>query len=112
MVHSAHEDAALKRLSRKRWRQALALTAAMLIIYFGFILLTALAKPVMGMQLGTGLSVGILLGAIVIVSAFLLTGIYVRWANTHYDPELRAVRERLRIADEADAAAARPVGGR
>jgi uncharacterized membrane protein (DUF485 family) len=29
--------------------------------------------------------VGILLGALVIVVSWLLTWVYVRWANTHYD---------------------------
>lgn len=79
-----------------RWRRALLLTFLMLALYFGFILLTGLAKDFMGTQLVPGLSVGILLGALVIVIAFALTGIYVHWANAHYDPELRAVRERLK----------------
>ena len=70
------------------------LTAVMLFIYFGFILLTALAKPVMGTLVTEGLSLGILLGALVILAAFGLTGIYVHWANNHYDPELRAMRDR------------------
>ena len=87
----------LKRLKRARWRIALSLTAVMLVIYFGFILVTALDKAFMGRQLTEGLSVGILLGALVILAAFGLTGIYVYWANAHYDPELQAVRDRLKI---------------
>jgi uncharacterized membrane protein (DUF485 family) len=41
-----------------------------------------------------GLSVGILLGALVIVAAWVLIGIYVRWANRHYDTAVDALRER------------------
>jgi uncharacterized membrane protein (DUF485 family) len=41
-----------------------------------------------------GLSLGILLGALVIVAAWVLIWIYVRWANTHYDAAVDALRER------------------
>ncbi len=86
-------DAALRRLARIRWRVAILLTVVMLVVYFGFILLTALGKGFMGTPIGSGLSVGIVLGAVVIVTAFALTGVYVRWANTHYDPELRQIQK-------------------
>jgi uncharacterized membrane protein (DUF485 family) len=96
------DDAALRRLSRARWSRALALTGLMLIVYFGFVLLTAYDKPLMTRPLVPGLSVGILLGALVIVSAFVLTGVYVWWTNAHYDPGLRAVRDRRRAAAAAE----------
>lgn len=70
----------------------MALTAAIVAIYFGFILLIAYDKPLMGRLLRPGLSVGVLLGALVIVLSWLLTWVYVRWANTHYDAGLDAVR--------------------
>ncbi len=88
------DDLDLKRLARARWRVALTLTAVILFVYFGFILLTAFNKEAMGQTLAPGLSLGILLGAIVIVAAFVLTAVYVRWANAHYDPELRAIQAR------------------
>jgi len=37
-------------------------------------------------------SVGILLGAAVIVLAPVLTAVYVRWANRHYDPAVKELR--------------------
>jgi uncharacterized membrane protein (DUF485 family) len=80
----------LEQIARKRDRIAGALTAATMIIYFGFILLVAWGKPLLATRIGSGLSVGIALGAAVIVLAWALTGIYVRWANEHYD---RAVRD-------------------
>jgi uncharacterized membrane protein (DUF485 family) len=79
-------------LAETRWRIAISLTAAMVAIYFGFILLIAYAKPLMGRLVTRGLSVGVLLGALVIVSSWVLTWIYVRWANTHYDAGLEEVR--------------------
>jgi uncharacterized membrane protein (DUF485 family) len=83
---------ALQRLARRRWRVALGMTCAMILCYFGFILLVAFNKPLMGRRLGSGMSVGILLGALVIVVAWILTLAYVRWANRVYDPELARAR--------------------
>ena len=60
----------------------------MMVIYFGFILLIAFNKPLMGSQVVPGLSLGILLGAFVIVAAWVLIYFYVRWANNHYDRQL------------------------
>jgi len=79
-------------LAETRWRIAVSLTALMVAIYFGFILLIAYDKPLMGRLLTPGLSVGVLLGALVIVLSWVLTWIYVRWANRHYDPALAALR--------------------
>ena len=79
-------------LAETRWRIAISLTAAMVAIYFGFIVLIAFDKPLMGRLLTRGLSVGVLLGALVIVSSWVLTWVYVRWANTHYDAGLEEVR--------------------
>ncbi len=82
-------EARLRRLASRRDRFAALLTAAIVVIYFGFILLIAFNKPLLGRLIVPGLSVGILMGALVIVSSWVLTWVYVRWANTEYDPELR-----------------------
>ena len=57
------------------------LSGVMLVIYLGFILLVAYDKPLLGRQIVPGLSWGILLGALVIVSAWVLTFIYVAASN-------------------------------
>ena len=75
----------LQQLARARARIATILTLAMIVLYFGFVTLIAFDKPLMGKLITRGLSVGILLGALVIVGSWLLTWVYVRWANTHYD---------------------------
>ena len=84
----------LTRVAAARWRLAVALTATMTLVYAGFILLIAFNKPLLGTILVPGLSVGILLGVLLIVFAWVLIMIYVRWANTHYDH---------RVADERQA---------
>ena len=86
---SDHE--ALRRLDRARWRMALLLTGGVVVLYLGFIGLVAYGRPILALQLVPGLSLGILLGALVIVGSWLLTWVYVRWANTHYDPQLAAL---------------------
>ncbi len=85
-------DTALQDLARRRWRIAITLTAAMIALYFGFILLVAFDKPLLGRLISPGLSLGILLGALVIVLSWIMTYVYVRWANTHYDKALHEFR--------------------
>jgi uncharacterized membrane protein (DUF485 family) len=84
---------ALEAVSAARWRVAISLTIAMMVAYFGFILLVAFNKPLLGSILVPGLSLGMLLGALVIVAAWVLTWIYVRWANTHYDASVDRLRQ-------------------
>ncbi|AVH72516.1 DUF485 domain-containing protein [Nostoc sp. 'Lobaria pulmonaria (5183) cyanobiont'] len=79
---------ALQALAAERWRISLILSGAMMFIYFGFILLIAFNKPLLGSLVIPGLSLGILLGALVIVSAWILIFIYVRWANSSYDDQI------------------------
>lgn len=89
----------LRALAQKRWRVAIGLTAVMVVVYFGFILLIAYDKPLMATRLAPGLSLGILLGALVIVAAWVLTLGYVRWANTRYDAELENLRSHREAAE-------------
>ena len=83
----------MRDLDRARWRIALTLTGAMILLYFGFIALVAFGRPFLAIQLVPGLSLGILLGALVIVASWVLTWVYVRWANSVYDPAVRALLE-------------------
>jgi uncharacterized membrane protein (DUF485 family) len=90
---ATERDTQLRALARARIRIAFALTLAVVVLYFGFIGAVAFARPWLGRLVVPGLSLGILLGALVIVAAWLLTLVYVRWTNTHYDPALRALRD-------------------
>jgi uncharacterized membrane protein (DUF485 family) len=91
-VNANERTADLRALAARRMRIALVLTALTMLTYFGFILLVAFDKPLLGMVIAPGLSVGIALGAAVIVVAWVLTGAYVFWANRHYDVALDAHR--------------------
>lgn len=73
-------------LVAKRTRLAVTLSLIMLAIYFGFILLVAYAPGFLGTPIGGGVTtIGVPVGLLVIVSAFVLTGIYVARANTTFD---------------------------
>lgn len=82
-------------LVRSRRRFALTLTALILIIYYGFILTIAFAPTVLGTPLAAGsvITIGIPIGILIIVSAFVLTGIYVFRANGRFDELTTTIQE-------------------
>ena len=62
------------------------LTAAMMVVYYGFILLVAFDKPLLSSRLGEGvMTLGMPIGLGVIVFTILITGLYVRRANREFD---------------------------
>jgi len=85
------QSSQLRALADARNKIAIILTITMMVIYYGFIVLVAFDKALLGRVVVPGLSLGILLGALVIVASWLLTWIYVRWANAHYDTALTAM---------------------
>lgn len=90
------DEALFQELVRKKWTVSLVLTAVMLAIYYGFILALAFAKDILAAKIGEGLTVGIPVGALVILSACVLTGIYVAWANGPYDRAVKKILENMR----------------
>ena len=84
----ANKASRLRELTRARRRVAIILTVLMILLYFGFIGLIAFDRQLLARKLTDGLSLGILLGALVIVISWLLTWFYVRWANANYDTVL------------------------
>jgi len=86
-----------RKLVAGRWRMSLALTALLFILYYGYILLIAVDRAFVSRRIGTATTLGIPLGAAVIVGAWILTAAYVFWANRQYDTEASRLRDRLRI---------------
>ena len=82
----------LAAVSARRARITVSLTVVMLVAYFGFIVMVGFAPTTAGRLLGGRVSLGIVVGAGVIVLAPLLVGLYVRWANRHYDTAIAAMR--------------------
>jgi uncharacterized membrane protein (DUF485 family) len=86
-----NSDAALAKLVKAKLSVSLLLSIAMVLMYFTFMALFAFAKPLLGTMLAPGLSLCILLGPAVIVISFLLSVVYVVWANRVYDPAVKAL---------------------
>ena len=83
-------------LRRKRAGFGWQLTALMMLVYYGYIALIAFNKPFLAQPIGAGVTtLGIPIGLGVIVFTIVLTGIYVRRANSEYD---RLTAEILREA--------------
>jgi len=83
------------RLVATRWRVSLTLTAALFLMYYGYVLLIAINKPLLARRIGDVVTLGIPLGVGIIFGAWALTAIYVVWANRRFDVEVRALRDRL-----------------
>jgi uncharacterized membrane protein (DUF485 family) len=89
------ESAEFRRLIRRRWTVSLLLTVCLFVIYYGFILLVGLNRSLLATRIGAVTTLGIPLGMGVIVGAWLLTALYVVWANRRWDADARALRGRL-----------------
>jgi len=87
MVDRIKNDPDFLHLVKVRSKFAWTLTIVMLVIYFGFVLVIAFNPSLLGTPLSEGsvTTVGIPVGVGVIISAFILTGIYVRRANSEFD---------------------------
>ncbi len=73
-------------LKAKRTSFGMWLTLAMLVVYYGFILLVAFNKPFLATRLGAGvMTYAMPIGFGVILFTVVITVIYVRRANSEYD---------------------------
>jgi uncharacterized membrane protein (DUF485 family) len=73
-------------LKAKRSSFGWMLTAMMMVVYYGFILLVAFNKEFLTQKLGAGvMTVGMPVGLFVIVFTIVITGVYVRRANSEFD---------------------------
>ena len=100
---------AFRDLVARRWRTSLVLTLLLFVLYYGYILLIAFNKPLLSVRgdrdarpaaAGTprpdfAVPLGIPLGAAVIAGSWILTAVYVVWANRHFDPEVARLRATL-----------------
>ncbi len=73
-------------LKAKRSSFGWTLTVLMMIVYYGFIALVAYNKELMATKIGSGVTtLGMPIGLFVIAFTIIITGIYVRRANSEYD---------------------------
>lgn len=96
-VRDVLDDPDFKQLYHSRTRIAWTLTVLELALFFGFVFLVSYHKPFLARELGAGgaATIGIPIAVGVILVSWVLTGIYVRWANTTYDGLVKKVRDKI-----------------
>lgn len=83
-------------LKSRRSRFGWLLTIAMLIVYYGYIMLIAFDKELLAHRIGDGVMTwGIPIGFGVIIFTILITGVYVRRANSEFDALSDRVRKEV-----------------
>ena len=72
------------------------LTLLMLVVYFGYISLIAWNNPFLSQPIGAGVTtIGVPIGMGVIIFTIVITGIYVRRANSEFDKLTREILEEV-----------------
>ncbi len=71
------------------------MSALFLVWYFAYVLLGAFAHDFMAIKVWGNINVGLLIGLGQFLSTFVITGIYVWWANRELDPRADAIRAKL-----------------
>ena len=95
IVRRVKSDPDYRKLVATRSRFGWTLTWAMMIVYYGFTVLVAFNKELMGTRIGEGvMNWGLPLGLFVILFTVVITGIYVRRANSQYDELTDAIKAR------------------
>lgn len=85
-IQAISENPKYQNLVRKRSTFGWSLTFMMLVVYFGYIYLVAFNKDFLSQTIGPGVTtLSIPIGIGLIVFTVILTGIYVRRANSEFD---------------------------
>ena len=97
VVDKINSDPNYHKLVKMRSSFGWKLTWSMLVVYYGFILLIAFNKELLGTKIGAGvITWGIPLGLFVIVFTVIITGVYVRRANSEFDELTAAICARVK----------------
>ncbi|MGO9013714.1 MAG: DUF485 domain-containing protein [Dissulfurispiraceae bacterium] len=90
------DDADIKSLSGQKNTISLVLAVVELVLYFGFVALIAFNKPFLSAKLSGAITVGIPVAVGIILLSWMLTGVYILWANKKYDVLVKKVRDKAR----------------
>jgi len=89
-------DADFKSLSGRKNTISLVLAVLELVLYFGFIALIAFNKPFLSAKFSGAITVGIPIAIGTILLSWVLTGVYMLWANKKYYILVKKVRDKAR----------------
>lgn len=96
-VQAGPEFADLRRTLR---RFVFPMTAFFLIWYASYVLLGAFAHDFMATRVWGNINVGLLLGLGQFVTTFLITGLYIRFANRELDPRAETIRAQMHWTEQ------------
>jgi uncharacterized membrane protein (DUF485 family) len=92
IVRKVQANAKYQELVKKRSSFGWLLTALMMVVYYGYILVIAFDKELLAVRLGEGVMTwGIPVGFGIIVFTVIITGIYVRRANSEFDDMTKSI---------------------
>ena len=91
-VQSSAEFVALRRRLRNF---VFPMTGLFLVWYLLYVLLADYAHGFMSIKLAGNITVGLVLGLLQFVSTFVITALYVRFANRHLDPVTKRIRDEI-----------------
>lgn len=96
LVQRIKSNPAYHQLVERRSRFGWILATLMLVVYYGYIVLIAFNKDLLSRRIGDGVMTwGIPIGLFVIFFTVLVTGIYVRRANSEFDDLTTQVRKEV-----------------
>ena len=96
LVRKIKGNAKYQKLVATRSTYGWTLTWIMMVVYYGFIMLIAFDKELLSTKMGDGVMTwGMPIGLFVIVFTVIITGIYVRRANTEFDDLTAAIRKEV-----------------
>jgi uncharacterized membrane protein (DUF485 family) len=75
-------------------------TVFFLLWYASYVLLGAFAHDFMATKVWGNINVGLLLGLAQFVTTFLITGLYIRFANRELDPRAAAIRAEMHWVEQ------------
>jgi len=91
---------AFRALVKIRWSVSFTLLALLFVGYYGYILLVATSPAIVARRLSDApdaiTNLGLVLGIGTLIFAWILTAIYVVWANRVYDPEVERLKSQLK----------------
>ena len=101
IVQRVKNDPNYHKLVKTRSSFGWMLTWAVMVVYYGFTLLNAFDKQFMASKIGAGvMSWGVPLGLFVILFTIVVTGIYVRRANSEFDALTDAIQRNAAAGKE------------
>ena len=89
------QSPAFRKLVKNRWNISLSFTFLMLFVYLGFLLVVAYQKDTLKIPVGESLNLAIIVGIGIIIFSWLITGVYVYWANNYYDAAVKEIKKDL-----------------